>query len=47
MFSSGTCEADNDSNLDGFMIRCQQKGIKLNAEKLEYTCRKVPFMGTC
>ena len=32
----GTCEADHDSNLDGFMCRCQQKGIKPSAEKLEY-----------
>ena len=39
----GTCEADHDSNLDGFMGRCQQKGIKLNAEKLEYKCKEVPF----
>ena len=35
----GTREADHDSNLDGFMRRCQQKGIKLNAEKLEYKCK--------
>ena len=41
----GTCEADHDSNLVGSMRRCQQKGIKLNAEKLEYTCKEVPFHG--
>ena len=41
----GTCEADHDSNLDGFMRRCQQKGIKLNTEKLEYKCKEVPFHG--
>ena len=41
----GTCEADHDSNLDGFMRRCQPKGIKLNAEKLEYKCKEVPFHG--
>ena len=41
----GTCEADHDSNLDGFMRRCQQKGIKLNAEKLEYKCKEVLFHG--
>ena len=39
----GTCEADHDSNLDGFMRRCQQKVIKLNAEKLEHKCKEVPF----
>ena len=43
----GTCEADHDSNLDGFMCRCQQNGIKLKAEKLEYKCKEVPFLGTC
>ena len=41
----GTCEADHGSNLDGFMRRCQQKGIKLKAEKLEYKCKEVPFHG--
>ena len=41
----GTCEADHDSNLDGFMLICQQKAIKLNAEKLEYRCKEVPFHG--
>ena len=45
MFSSGTCEADYDCNLDGFMLRCQQKVIQLNAEKLEYKCKEVPFHG--
>ena len=43
----GTNEADHDSNLDGFMRRCQQKGIKLNTEKLEYKCKEVQFMGNC
>ena len=43
----GTCEADHDSNLYGFMRRCQKKGIKLNAEKLEYKCKEVQFMGNC
>ena len=38
----GTCEADHDSNLDGFMLTCQQKAIKLNAEKL---VKEVPFRG--
>ena len=27
------------------MRRCQQKGTKLNAEKLEYKCKEVPFHG--
>ena len=41
----GTNEADHDSSLDGFMRRCQQKGMKLNAEKLEYNCKEVAFHG--
>ena len=41
----GTCEADDDSNLDGFMRGCQQKGIELNAENLEYKCKEVSFHG--
>ena len=41
----GTCEADHDSNPDGLMRRCQQKAIKLNAEKLECKCKEVPFHG--
>ena len=35
----GTCEADHDSNLDGFMRRCQQKGIKL---KIWHTASLAP-----
>ena len=41
----GMCKADRESNLDGFMRQCQQKGIKLNAEKLEYKCKEVPYHG--
>ena len=40
-----TCEADRDSSLYGFTRRCQQKGVKLNAEKLEYKCKEVPCHG--
>ena len=45
VFIHGTSEADHDNNLNGFMKRCQQKGIKLNAEKLEFRCKEVPFHG--
>lgn len=38
----GTSNADHDSNLENFMRRCQQTGIKLNGETLEYKCDKVP-----
>ena len=40
-----TNEADHDSNLERFMSRCQQKGIKLNSEKLELKAKKGPFHG--
>ena len=45
VFIHGTYEADHDSNLVGSMRRCQQKRIKLNAEKLEYKCKEVSFHG--
>ena len=39
----GRDDADHDSCLEGFMKKCQQKGIKLNPAKLEYKCKEVPF----
>ena len=41
----GRDDADHDSCLEGFMKKCQQKGIKLNCVKLEYKCKEVPFHG--
>ena len=41
----GKNEADHDSNLERFMRRCQQKGIKLNSHKLEMKAKEVPFHG--
>ena len=41
----GTNEADHDSNLERFMSRSQQKGIKLNSQKLELKAKEVPFHG--
>ena len=41
----GTNEADYDSNLERFMGRWQQKGIKLNSQKLELKAKEVPFHG--
>ena len=35
----GRDDADHDSCLEGFMKKCQQKGIKLNPAKLEYKCK--------
>ena len=36
----GRDDADHDICLEGFMKKCQQKGIKLNPAKLEF-----PFHG--
>ena len=41
----GSNEAGHDSNLEGFMSRCQQKGIKLNSQKLELKAKEVPIHG--
>ena len=41
----GRDDADHDSCLEGFMKKCQQKGIMLNLAKLEYICKEVPFHG--
>ena len=41
----GTNETDHDSNLEVFMSKCQQKGIKLNSQKLKFKCKEVPFHG--
>ena len=38
-------DADHDSCLEGFMKKCQQKGIKLNPAKLEYKSKEVLFHG--
>ena len=38
-------DADHDVNLEGFMKRCQLKGIKLNRAKLDYKCKEVTFHG--
>ena len=41
----GKCDADHDANLLSFVQKCQEKGIKLNRDKLEYKCKKVSFHG--
>ena len=41
----GKDDADHDRNLEGFMKRCQLKGIKLNRAKMDYRCKEVPFHG--
>ena len=41
----GKDEDDHDRNLEGFLNRCQEKGIKLGKEKLIHRLNKVNFMG--
>jgi len=36
---------DHDVNLEAFLERCMQKGLKLNAEKCKFRQTEVPFIG--
>ena len=36
---------DHDRNLDAFLRRCKDKGIKLNKDKFDYKCEEVRFIG--
>lgn len=36
---------DHDRHLKGVFNRCQQKGIKLNAEKMQFRQKQVTYMG--
>ena len=45
MLIYGKDDADHDGNLEGFMKRCQMKGIRLNCMKLDYKCKEVTFHG--
>ena len=36
---------DHDINLDEFFMRCREKNVKLNKEKLELRTNKITFMG--
>ena len=45
MLICGKDEAEHDCNLENFIKKCQEKGIKLNRKKLEYKCKEVSFHG--
>ena len=45
MLLYGRADAHHNGNLEGFMKRCQLKGIKLNCAKLDYKCEEVTFHG--
>jgi len=38
-------DADHDRNLERFLERCRQKGIKLNKLKLKIKCTEFPYLG--
>ena len=38
-------DADHDRNLERFLQRCRQKGIKLNELKLKLKCTEFPYPG--
>ena len=37
--------ADHNKNLEQFLQRCRQKGVKLNEKKLKFMCKEIPYMG--
>ena len=41
----GVTLEDHDRNLNDFLLRCQEKGIRLNSEKLELRMKEITFMG--
>jgi len=45
IFIYGRDDGDHDGNLEGFMKRCQLRGIKLDHMKLDYKCEEVTFHG--
>ena len=38
-------DADHDRNLEKFLQRCREKGIKLNKQKLKLKCTEFPYLG--
>lgn len=36
---------DHDKNLEAFLPRCEEKGIRLNLEKVQLRKQEVPFIG--
>lgn len=38
-------DVDHDRNLERFMQRCREKGIKLNKQKLKLKCTEFPYLG--
>ena len=37
--------SDHDKNLANFLMKCREKGVKLNKKNLELCCTEIPFMG--
>lgn len=38
-------DADHDRNLEKFLQRCREKGVKLNKQKLKLKCTEFPYLG--
>lgn len=38
-------DVDHDRNLERFMQRCREKGIKLNKQKLKLKCTEFLYLG--
>ena len=36
---------DHDKNLEAFLLRCEERGIRLNADKVKLWKKEVPFIG--
>ncbi len=36
---------DHDKNLEAFIERCEERGVRLNAEKVKLSRQEVPFIG--
>lgn len=37
--------ADHNKNLEQFLRRCRQRGVKLNEKKVKVMCKEIPYMG--
>jgi len=43
--TSKAAAQDHDKNLEALLIRCKDRGIKLNADKIKLMLCNVPFIG--
>ena len=43
--TSEVAAQDHNKNLEGLLVRCRDRGIKLNADKIKLRLSSVPFIG--